>query len=301
VAAVLLLVVPAVAGGDAAHGRGVVVVHGGGHGGGVRHLRLAQAGRHRGGGEDVVGGGGPLVGEALHPLDVEAVLLEVAGDVLAGEALHVHQLHDGLGHRALDAQVRHHLHEPLVQLRRPHQPRPLRRRRLLPGRLRRVVVPVAAVVPGRRPLAGEGGEGAAVGVGAGAVAGGGRRGGGAEAGHGGGGRAVHVEKRTPRLRRDAERRGEPRRHQRLRERGQLVAPRQARLPLRDPPFIPSIAAAPSPEVKTVDAGLLPHGLDWIPNPIKNPENSTQPNRSSQPQSDESPDEQKAYPRHLRII
>lgn len=120
---------------------GVVVVVVGGDGGGIggvvvgvvvgvgvvrrRNLVVEGGVGDGGGGEDVVGGGRALVGEALHPLHVEAILLEVAGDVLPGEALHVHQLHDRLGHRVLHPQVRHHLHEPLVQLRRPHQPRPL--------------------------------------------------------------------------------------------------------------------------------------------------------------------------------
>ena len=58
---------------------------------------------------------------SLQALEVQAVLLEVARHVLARQTLHVHELHDRLGHRVLDAEVRHGVDEALVQRRRPHQ------------------------------------------------------------------------------------------------------------------------------------------------------------------------------------
>jgi hypothetical protein len=225
-----------------------VVVHGRSGGVGSGHLVNERLG-DGGGGEDVVGGGGPLIGEALHPLDVEPVLLEVAGDVLPGEALHVHELHDGLGHRVLDAQVRHHVDEALVQLRRPHQPGPLARGVVA------VVIAVAAV-PGRgvrlvRPR--KGGER------------GGRRGRGrpAQPRHRGRRRPVHVHQRAARLRRDAEGGGQARRDQRLGQRDQLVGSREARLPLHD-----AIILVGGRQVQIVGGGggsLLPHpwrGVAW---------------------------------------
>ena len=48
------------------------------------------------------------------------------------------RLHDGLGHGVLEAQLLHGLDKALVQLRRPHQPRPLQRARLI---LVRVIFP----------------------------------------------------------------------------------------------------------------------------------------------------------------
>jgi len=97
---------------------------------------LQKVRRHRRAGEEVVSGGvgGGASGQALHALQVEAVFLEMAGDVFAGQAVDAHELHYGLGNGVLDPQVGHGIHEALVQLRGPHQPRPLERpRRFLLG------------------------------------------------------------------------------------------------------------------------------------------------------------------------
>mmetsp|Transcript_14249 Transcript_14249/g.61018 ORF Transcript_14249/g.61018 Transcript_14249/m.61018 type:complete len:372 (+) Transcript_14249:2152-3267(+) len=63
---------------------------------------------------------GRETGEAFQ---VQAVLLQVARHVFPRHALHVHELQDGLRNRVFDAQVVHGVHEPHVQLGRPHQPR----------------------------------------------------------------------------------------------------------------------------------------------------------------------------------
>lgn len=86
---------------------------------------------HGGAGEELIRGGvgsgdRPRDGaagtpEALHALEVEAVLLEVTGDVLAGEAVDAHQLHYGLGDGVLDAEVGHGVDEAFVELRRPDE------------------------------------------------------------------------------------------------------------------------------------------------------------------------------------
>ena len=70
-------------------------------------------------------GGGSAGGEPLHPLQVEAVLLQMAGDVLSGEAVDAHQLHDRLGDCVLDAEVGHGVDEALVELWGPHEAGPL--------------------------------------------------------------------------------------------------------------------------------------------------------------------------------
>lgn len=64
-------------------------------------------------------------GQSLHALEVQAVLLQVAGHILPGQPIHTHQLHDGLGHGVLDPQVGDRIDEPLVELRRPDEARPL--------------------------------------------------------------------------------------------------------------------------------------------------------------------------------
>ncbi|KAF8765630.1 hypothetical protein HU200_008121 [Digitaria exilis] len=141
-----------------AHGReGRVRVAGAGGG--------AVAGREEGDGprgEEVLGGGvgagargvasprapasaAAAAAEALHALEVEAVLLEVGGDVLAREAVDAHQLHYGLGHGVLDAEVRHGVDEALVELRRPHEARALER----PRRLVAAAAPSAAAAGAR--------------------------------------------------------------------------------------------------------------------------------------------------------
>jgi hypothetical protein len=184
-------------------------------------------------GEEVLGGGvgppraggvAPPRAHPLHALEVEAVLLEVGGDVLPREAVDAHQLHYGLGHRVLDAQVRHRVHEALVQLRRPHQARPLQR----PGRL----VPgassshAAAARPGGRRRAGAG--------------------------------AVHIRPAgspraaraaaTAAVRGDVEGDGEIGRDERLRDGHQLVRPGQLLLAAREPAGLL----------------LLPHAVSFLP-------------------------------------
>jgi hypothetical protein len=196
-------------------------------------------------GEEVLGGGvspraggvaptraAPDAGTAgatahpLHALEVEAVLLEVGGHVLAREAVDAHQLHYGLGHGVLDAEVCHRIDEALVQLRRPHQARPLER----PGRL----------VPGApTPAAGPGGRRRAA-------------------------AAVHLRPArdssaaapavSPRaagtaaaVRADVEGDGEIGRDERLRDGHQLVRPRQLLLTAREPAGL-----------------LLPHGQFFSP-------------------------------------
>lgn len=64
-------------------------------------------------------------GQSLHALEVKAVLLQVAGHILPGQPIHAHQLHDGLGHGVLDPQVGDRVDEPLVELGRPDEARPL--------------------------------------------------------------------------------------------------------------------------------------------------------------------------------
>lgn len=142
--------------------------------GGERRVRVpaggGAAGREEGdrpGGEEVLRGGvragaggvapagagaapssaAAAVADPLHALEVEAVLLEVRRNVLAREAIDAHQLHYRLGDGVLDAEVRHRVDEPLVQLRRPHEPGPLERPRRL---VATSPAAAAAARPGRR-------------------------------------------------------------------------------------------------------------------------------------------------------
>lgn len=110
--------------------------------------RVQEMRRDRRAGEQVVGGGiapacpaaaSPAGGNPLHALQVEPVLLQVTRHVLPSQPVNAHELHYGLGHGVLDSQVGHGVHEPLVELRGPHQPRSLQ----CPGRL----------VPARPPAA----------------------------------------------------------------------------------------------------------------------------------------------------
>lgn len=71
------------------------------------------------------------IGETLHPLQIKPVLLQMAGDVLAGQPVDAHQLHYRLRDSILDPQVGHGVDEPLVELRGPHEARPFQG----PGRL----------------------------------------------------------------------------------------------------------------------------------------------------------------------
>mmetsp|Transcript_580 Transcript_580/g.1942 ORF Transcript_580/g.1942 Transcript_580/m.1942 type:complete len:619 (+) Transcript_580:840-2696(+) len=50
----------------------------------------------------------------------------MARHVFPGQTVHVHQGHDGFRNRVVHPQVRHRVHEPLVQRAGPHQPRALR-------------------------------------------------------------------------------------------------------------------------------------------------------------------------------
>ena len=233
----------------------VVVVRGAAHGGegrvGVDGRAVAVARREEGDGprgEEVLGvgvGAGPRgvasprtstasastsasasAAEPLHALEVEAVLLEVGRDVLAREAVDAHQLHYGLGHGVLDAEVRHGVDEALVQLRRPHEARPLERpRRLVAGA---APAGAAAGARGRRRAAA-----AAVAVDVGHTT----------------ARATGAPRTRPAaVRGDVEGDGEIGRDERLRERHELVRPRELVL----------VAAAAARE----PAGLLllPHVL-----------------------------------------
>jgi hypothetical protein len=215
--------------------RSVVVVRGAGAHGGEGRVGVGggrAVGRREEGdgprGEEVLGGGvgggagaggvaapSPAAAEPLHALEVEAVLLEVGRDVLAREAVDAHELHYGLGHGVLDAELRHGVDEALVQLRRPHEARALER----PRRLVAAPAPAAAGSRGRR-------RAAAVDVGDGA-------------------------RPAGAVRRDVEGHGEIGRDERLRERHQLVRPRELLLLL---------LAAREP------AGLLllPHGRGFFP-------------------------------------
>mmetsp|Transcript_10673 Transcript_10673/g.24159 ORF Transcript_10673/g.24159 Transcript_10673/m.24159 type:complete len:411 (+) Transcript_10673:248-1480(+) len=61
--------------------------------------------------------------EAVHALKVQAILLQVARDILACHTLDIHQLQNGFRHGILHAEVIHRIHESRMQLRRPHKPR----------------------------------------------------------------------------------------------------------------------------------------------------------------------------------
>jgi hypothetical protein len=155
-------------------------------------------------------------GEAARALEVAPVLLEVAGDVLAGDALDVHDLHDGLGHGGLVAELLDRLDEPAMELRGPHHPR------LLPGLAvsrgdggLRLPVPPPLILVVVEVVAGEGQV----------------RGGGV----GGGGGASDV---------DLERGGERGRDELVRERRQLRGRGQAGHPLEHAVVAPAGAHVP---------------------------------------------------------
>ncbi|CAL5094947.1 unnamed protein product [Urochloa decumbens] len=177
--------------------------------------------------------------EPLHALEVEAVLLEVGGDVLAREAVHAHQLHYRLGHGVLDAEVRNGVDEPLVELRRPDQARPLQR----PGRLVAGAATAAGARGGGRATA------AAVHVRAAPAA--------ASAGASPRAAAATTRPAAAAVRRDVEGDGEIGRDERLGERHQLVRPGKLLLAAREP------------------AGLLllPHGRGSSPAPLLTPPQS----------------------------
>ena len=76
-------------------------------------------------------GGGCVLGvvDGLEAFDVEAVLLEVAGDVFARDVGHVHELQDGRGHGLVDAEVVDAVYKLFVELCGPQHAR------LFPGRV----------------------------------------------------------------------------------------------------------------------------------------------------------------------
>lgn len=102
-------------------------------------------------------------GQTLHTLEIETVLLQMAGNILPGEAVYTHELHYGLGDGVLDPQVCHSVHKALVELWGPHEAGPLER--------------AGGLFPARtRPQVGRIGEfGRGVGVGRGGGRQGGRR------------------------------------------------------------------------------------------------------------------------------
>lgn len=61
----------------------------------------------------------------LHPLEIQAILLEMTRNVLPRESVDAHELHNSLRNRVLDAQMRDSVYEALVELRRPDESRPL--------------------------------------------------------------------------------------------------------------------------------------------------------------------------------
>mmetsp|Transcript_10471 Transcript_10471/g.38568 ORF Transcript_10471/g.38568 Transcript_10471/m.38568 type:complete len:458 (-) Transcript_10471:250-1623(-) len=61
--------------------------------------------------------------DVAETFEVEAVLLQMRRDVLARQTGHLHKIEDALGHRLVDPQLVHCIHELLVQLHRPHHPR----------------------------------------------------------------------------------------------------------------------------------------------------------------------------------
>lgn len=89
--------------------------------------KLVEALWYRGRREKLVRRRGALGGQPLHPLQVEAVLLQVASDVLACQSLNIHQLHNRLRHGVFDPQMADDVDEPLVEMRGPHKAGPLQR------------------------------------------------------------------------------------------------------------------------------------------------------------------------------
>mmetsp|Transcript_12902 Transcript_12902/g.51923 ORF Transcript_12902/g.51923 Transcript_12902/m.51923 type:complete len:530 (+) Transcript_12902:206-1795(+) len=65
--------------------------------------------------------------DALQALEVEAILLQVARNVLAGQTLDAHEVEDALGHSLVDAELVDGGHKLLMQLRAPHHARLLER------------------------------------------------------------------------------------------------------------------------------------------------------------------------------
>ena len=72
--------------------------------------------------------------QPLHPLEVKPILLQVARDVLSGQPVDAHELHNRLRNGVLDPEVRHRVDEAFVQLRGPHEAGPFQGpRRLVSG------------------------------------------------------------------------------------------------------------------------------------------------------------------------
>mmetsp|Transcript_4183 Transcript_4183/g.17210 ORF Transcript_4183/g.17210 Transcript_4183/m.17210 type:complete len:524 (+) Transcript_4183:257-1828(+) len=78
--------------------------------------------------------------DALQALEVEAILLQVARNILAGQTLDTHEVEDALGHSLVDAELVDGGHELLMQLRAPHHARLLERAAVL------VLIPAAAIL-----------------------------------------------------------------------------------------------------------------------------------------------------------
>lgn len=63
--------------------------------------------------------------KTLHALEIQPILLEMAGDVLARKPINAHQLHYGLRHSVLDTEMSNSINEALVELRCPDKARAL--------------------------------------------------------------------------------------------------------------------------------------------------------------------------------
>ena len=92
--------------------------------GALSSRRVKEMRRNRRASEEMIRLADDVSSAGLHPLEVKPVLLKMASDVLSGQPVDAHELHDGFGDRVLDPEMRHRVHEALVQLRRPHQTRP---------------------------------------------------------------------------------------------------------------------------------------------------------------------------------
>lgn len=84
--------------------------------------------RNRGTSEQLIIGGcrtSTRGAETLHALEIQPILLEMAGDVLARKPVNAHQLHYCLGHGVLDAEMSDSVDEALVELGSPDEARAL--------------------------------------------------------------------------------------------------------------------------------------------------------------------------------
>lgn len=104
---------------------------------GIGATGMQEVGWNRGAGEQMVGSGisrssqgtggstssttGSAGREALHAFEIKAVLLQMTGNVLPGQAIDTHELHYGLGDGILDTQVSDGVDKALVELRSPNK------------------------------------------------------------------------------------------------------------------------------------------------------------------------------------